>query len=252
MKEPTARMGLNSNVLKLIAILAMTLDHTVWLIFPGYPVEPLPLILHAMGRLTAPIMCYFVAEGYHYTRNVNKYTARLFLFALISHFAYVFWSPHFVDAWSFIPFYYGNVLDQTGVLWSLAWGLVMLRVADSPRIPDWGKIALTLVICVIALPANWSCVGSLCVMAFGTNRGKFKTQMLWMLFYVVLYAIVYAIFIDPVYGALQMCVALSIPLLRLYNGQRGKNPTINKWLKWLFYLYYPIHLVVLGIVGMLL
>jgi len=94
---------LDSNIIKLIAIVAMTLDHITWLIYPGYPTEPLPIVLHIIGRLTCPIMCYFIAEGYHYTKNINKYTARLFAFAFISHFAYVFASADFVDWRSFIP-----------------------------------------------------------------------------------------------------------------------------------------------------
>ena len=75
---------LNSNQLKLIAILAMTVDHIAWAVFSGYPTEILPLVMHIIGRLTCPIMCYFVAEGYHYTKNINKYTARLFAFSIIS------------------------------------------------------------------------------------------------------------------------------------------------------------------------
>ena len=47
---------LNSNVLKLIAIIAMTLDHLTWLLFPGYSTEPLAIILHLVGRITCPIM----------------------------------------------------------------------------------------------------------------------------------------------------------------------------------------------------
>lgn len=74
----------------------------------------------------------FIAEGYYHTRDLNRYTLRLFVFAVISHFAYIFASQDFVDARSFIPFYYGGILNQTSVMWSLAWGLVMLRVANHP------------------------------------------------------------------------------------------------------------------------
>ena len=72
------KKGLNSNALKMIAIIAMTIDHIAWLVFPDYPHEVLPVILHIIGRLTCPIMCYFIAEGYHYTKNIRKYTCRLF------------------------------------------------------------------------------------------------------------------------------------------------------------------------------
>ena len=82
------KAALNSNQLKLIAIAAMTLDHLVWTICPGYSRVWWVLLAHIIGRLTAPIMWYFIAEGYHYTHDVKKYAGRLFLLALISHFAY--------------------------------------------------------------------------------------------------------------------------------------------------------------------
>lgn len=239
---------LDSNTVKVIAIAAMTVDHIAWAAFPGYPTELLPLLMHLIGRVTCPIMCYFIAEGYHHTRDVNKYTARLFLFALISHFAYIFASQDFQGGSSFIPFINGNVLNQTGVMWSLAWGLVMLRVVNSPRIRGtWVKILLVILICLVSFPADWSCVAALCVLAIGTNRGKFKAQMLWMVFYVAIYAVVYAFALDPVYGILQMGVVLAIPILLLYNGQRGKSPRVNRVMKWMFYLYYPLHLGVIGL-----
>ena len=203
MQKTLTRSGLDSNMLKLIAIAAMTADHIAWLLFPGYPTDPLPIILHIIGRLTCPIMCFFIAEGYHYTRNIKKYTARLFVFAMISHFAYIFASNDFVDWHSFIPFYYGNILNQTSVIWSLAWGLVLLRIADNSKI-----------------------------------------KMLWA----AVYAVVYFFAIDKIYGLIQLCVALAIPLLFLYNGKRGRNHKINRFMKWLFYAYYPLHLLVIGII----
>lgn len=242
--------GLNANTIKAIAILAMTIDHVTWWLFPGFPTQVLPLCLHIIGRLTCPIMCYFIAEGYHYTKDVNKYMQRLFLFALLSHCPYVlssFAGTAYRDWKSFIPFYYGNILNQTSVMWSLAWGLVMLRVAECGRIRQWAKILLLVLICLIALPSDWSCIASLCVLAFGTNRGNFKKQMLWMICYVGIYAVVYFFAINRIYGVLQMAVVLSIPVLYLYNGKRGKNPTVNRVMKWVFYLYYPVHLLIIGI-----
>lgn len=240
---------LNSNQLKIVAIIAMTVDHMAWAMFDGYPTDPVPLIMHIIGRLTCPIMCYFIAEGYHHTKNINKYTVRLFVFAFVSHFAYVFASNNFVDIKSFIPFYYGDFLNQTSVMWSLAWGLVMLRVAKSPKIKFPCKVLLVILICVITLPSDWSCVASLCIMAVGTNRGDFKKQMAWMTFYVALYSLVYFFALNKVYGVLQMGVVLSIPIIAMYDGSRGKNPKINKFMKWFFYIFYPAHLFVIGLIN---
>ena len=240
------KITLNSNQIKLIAILAMTIDHIAWLLFPGYPREMIPLVMHIIGRITCPIMCYFIAEGYHYSKNITKYTQRLFLFAFLSHFAYVFSSAEFVDWKSFIPFYYGDLLNQTSVMWPLAWGLVMLRVAYSEKIREKIKPVLIILICLITFPSDWSCIASLCILAFGTNRGKFKSQMLWMIFYVAMYSAVYVFALDQVYGLMQMAVVLAIPVLGMYNGQRGNSKEINQMMKWLFYIYYPLHLFVIG------
>lgn len=247
------KKGLNSNALKMIAIIAMTIDHIAWLVFPDYPHEVLPVILHIIGRLTCPIMCYFIAEGYHYTKNIRKYTCRLFVFAVISHFAYIFASADFVDRKSFIPFYYGNILNQTSVIWPLAWGLVMLRIVNSEKIQkQWVKIALILLICLVTFPSDWSCIASLCILAFGTNRGKLRTQSMWLIIYVAIYATVYGFAIDRVYGLVQMGVVLAIPFIKLYNGKRGKNPRVNKIMKWFFYIYYPLHLAILGTIQLAL
>lgn len=68
-----ARKVLNSNHLKLIAILAMTIDHFTDLFYPNYPAEPLAISLHIIGRLTAPIMWFFICEGYYYTKDALFY-----------------------------------------------------------------------------------------------------------------------------------------------------------------------------------
>lgn len=249
------KFGLTSNAIKFIAIIAMTVDHLTWLFVPDFSLNPLVVFLHIIGRITCPVMCYFIAEGYHYTHDVGKYTKRLFLFALLSHCPYVmssFAGTGFVDWKSVIPLYYGSPLNQTSVMWSLAWGLVMLRIADSEKIKPVFKTLLVVLICLIAFISDWSCIASLCVLAFGTNRGNFKKQMLWMLFYVTIYSAVYFFAIDKAYGILQMAVVVSIPILKLYNGKRSNNHALNRVMKWLFYLYYPFHLLVIGLIKIFL
>ena len=74
--------GFTGNALKLIAIAAMTLDHVLWVVFPGYQIEWWLIALHTVGRITAPIMWFFIVEGYLHTHDFRKYAGRLFLFAL--------------------------------------------------------------------------------------------------------------------------------------------------------------------------
>lgn len=142
-------------------------------------------------------------------------------------------------------------MNQTSVLWPFAWGLVMLEAANSSRIKEHTKPFVVVLICLITFPSDWSCIASLCILAMGTNRSCFRKQMLWMVFYVALYAIVYCIALDAVYGLLQMGVVLAIPILKLYNGQRGFSQKANRILKWGFYVYYPLHLTFIGMIKLL-
>ena len=234
------KTGLNSNEIKLIAIIAMTIDHVTWLLFPGCQKIWWVMLLHAIGRLTAPIMWFFIAEGFHYTRNVKKYIARLFVFAVISHFDYNFAGG--------IPFIPNGFFNMTSVMWSLAWSVVLMVIFTSDQLPQWGKIVLILIICFITFPSDWSTVAAMCPVYLYMNRGDFKKQSLTMLIWTTIYAVVYFIFMDKAYGILQMCTLLSLPILKQYNGERGKW----KGMKWFFYLYYPAHLFAIGIIRVLI
>ncbi len=234
--------GLNSNQLKLIAIIAMTLDHLAWTLYPGYSKVWWVMLIHVFGRLTAPIMWFFIAEGYHYTHDVKKYIMRLFLLAIVSHFAY-----NFCFGISFIPFK-TSVFNQTGVVWSLAWGLLLLYVNDSEKLKTWQKTCVIISACLVTFPSDWSCVATMAVLFMGSYRGDFKKQMMWMMIWTAVYTVVYFIFIDKTYAIIQLGTCLTIPLLYLYNGKRGTWKGMGR----LFYTYYPVHLIICGVIRILL
>ncbi|MBC5581018.1 conjugal transfer protein TraX [Anaerofilum sp. BX8] len=234
--------SLTGNQLKMIAIISMTVDHLASVLYPDYPTAWWIVALHIIGRLAAPIFWYFIAEGYYYTHDVKRYALRLFAFAILSHFAY-----NFAFGIPFIPFQ-TSVFNQTSVIWSLAWGLTALAIEQSGRFKPWQKTVLILGITVITFCADWSSIAVLAIVQIGTNRGNFKKQMTMMMLWVAVYAVVYAVFIHPVYGVLQLFVALAIPLLKRYNGRQGTW----KGMKWFFYGYYPLHLVLCGLLRLAL
>ena len=234
--------GFNANQLKLIAILAMTIDHLTWVLFPGCQTIWYVYMLHIIGRLTAPIMWFFIAEGSFYTRDAKKYIIRLFAFAVISHFAY-----NFAFGIPFIPLSTG-VFDQTSVMWSLALAALTIAIIKNEKIPQWGKYIIIFVACILAFPSNWSSIAVMAPLSIYMHRGDFKRQAFEIVLWSLVYALVYFIFLDKLYGVLQVFTFLTIPLLGRYNGERGKW----KGMKWFFYIYYPAHLVVIGIIRMLL
>ena len=238
--QQSDKRGLTANALKLIAIVAMTIDHATWTFFPGYRTDSIVLILHIIGRLTAPIMMYFVVEGYYHTRNVKKYVLRMFGFALVAHVPYMLMVGH-----SVIPFQ-DSIVDQTSVMWTLALGLLALSVvkSENPKLRPWHKYVIVGACLTAAFCANWSTPAAASILLMGMSRGNFKKQMLWMSLCIGVYAAIYAVLIDVVYGVLQMAVVLSFPLLYSYKSQRGGW----RGMKWFFYAYYPAHMAILGVV----
>ena len=67
---------MNTFQIKIIALLAMTLDHIAYF-FLGE--TPLALIFHWIGRISAPLFIFCVVNGMKYTRSKRKYILRLYL-----------------------------------------------------------------------------------------------------------------------------------------------------------------------------
>ncbi|RHW39143.1 hypothetical protein D1B31_14135 [Neobacillus notoginsengisoli] len=220
---------LNSNTIKVIAIIAMILDHTaIWLLADG---STLDSIVRTAGRLAAPIMCYFIAEGYFYTSNFKKYSSRLFYFAVISHFPFVMYLG--LEWW-----------QATSVLWSLLMGLFALNISQKSKIPLAAKAMLIGLCCALAWTADWNYIAVLWILFFGIFRGNFKMQMLSYVTIGTVFYIIPGILSMGLDSFFRFGIFLVIPLLLLYNGERGRKSNL---IKWGFYLFYPVHLVLLYI-----
>ena len=70
--------------LKYLAIIAMTLDH-IAIMFLSNNIG-IYFIFRFLGRITFPIMCFFLSEGFKYTHDKKKYLTRLIALAFISQF----------------------------------------------------------------------------------------------------------------------------------------------------------------------
>lgn len=226
----------SGTTLKYIAITAMLIDHIAWAFVSDN--STLGQIMHTIGRLTAPIMCYLIAEGYHHTKNIKKYLLRMGIFAVISAFAFTF-----NHTGSPFKFYY------LGVIYTLFLGLVSLIVWDS-ELHKHIKIILTILICLLSVIGDWQVFGVLFVLAFGRNYGNIKKQIMY--FCVVVVSMMTIIIIGEIFANHQwyfqlynFALLLAIPLILSYNGKRGAGGAFNKWV---FYIFYPLHLVVIGII----
>jgi len=228
---------LNSDAIKIIAIIAMTIDHSAWTFFPGFRTDLPILSLHIIGRLTAPIMMFCIVEGYYHTRDIKKYILRLFILAFFSHFAYALLPTPGKMAMSQNDL---NFFDQTSVIWAYSLGLLALTIDKS--IKNWYKHIIIGMCLIVAFIADWSSPAALSILYMGKAYGNVKKQMCWLMLFIAMYAIVYMIFLNVIYGIIQLFVILAIPIICSYNGQKGK-------IKWFFYIYYPLHMIILGVIG---
>jgi len=224
---------LNANTLKVIAMALMLLDHFAVVFLPGDTM--LHMLSRLLGRIVAPVICFFIAEGYHYTSDRKKYILRLLVLALISH----------------IPFNitFGHTLsprEATSVIWALVMGLIALSALKSEKLHLIVKVLILALCCALAWTANWNFVAVLWIVAFGLFHGNFRRQILAFCAVGIVFhlALVYHRFGFSHW--FQLGIFLSIPFLALYNGKLGKK---SKVMAYSFYVFYPAHLLFLHFVN---
>ncbi len=221
---------MNRNQLKTLAALAMLLDHIAAAFMPASGVWY--VILRFFGRVSAPVMAYFVAEGYRHTHNVTRYALRLFLFALLS------WVPFAVFETGFPPV----LFPHFSVLHTLLLGLIAVWLWDKGRCPLCVKALGILALCVLALPGDWSFYEVLLVLFFFCLHDRPKEM--WLA-YGLITALILATHTAAWIHLYQLGMLLVPPLVQFgYNGEPGRKTPLSKWG---FYVFYPVHLLILGL-----
>lgn len=219
---------LSGNALKIIAAVTMFIDHMGLMLFPGN------LWLRIIGRLALPIYGYMIAEGCKYTRNKKKYFGMVFGLAVVCQTVYFFFAGSsylsilFTFSLSILTIYTlqeykADPCARTGLLVALAVaGVYLLNVVFTIDYGFWG----CMVPVFAAMLQGTEYDGKAANVAM---LGAGLLLLAWNL------------------GGIQIYSLLSLPLLMLYSGQRGK------WnMKYFFYIFYPAHLVVLEILVMLM
>ena len=230
--------------LKLLAIIAMTVDHTALVFVPEGSL--LYYFMRMFGRLTAPIMAFLIAEGFQHTRSRKKYLLRLAAFALISQpFYYMMNFGQLPDS----PL---NMIGNWNVMLSLALALLCLIVLES-KLPETPRLILVAVLISLGTFADWSLMIPVWTVIFYVFRKDFqKKAILFAVASVVLQTVIFAKYFDSFllftfhYGTLLALIPIS-----LYNGERGgvRHKNLNRWF---FYVYYPAHMLVLLVIRAML
>ena len=231
--EPRLKTNLDTDLLKLTAILAMLIDHIGGCFFPETG------IFRWIGRLAFPIFCYCMTVGLLYTRDVKKYLKRLAIFAFVSQPFYLLathpwdWQAEWMNLNIYFTLFF-SLLAMVGVKerkwWLFLLSFLLLSLFNFDYSANGVILMLIFYLCrnhprlgallfiLQYLPALWSgspadprCLnlGFLCVN--------------WPFF-----AVFAALLIFP----------------RTHSGL--KIP------KYFFYIFYPAHLLALGVIRLIL
>ncbi len=215
-------------VLKIIACITMFIDH---LRFINHELN-IPCIY--VGRFAFPIFAFLISQGYIHTKNKKLYLGRLFAFAIISQLpAYFLFTPNF---------FYLNVY------FTLALGLLCILLVDKMH-SKYLSYILVFAIAILAevLGCDYGAIGVLMILTFYlTRNNKLYTSIAESILIIVSFSrkfVSYALtYNNIIYFSIQLvCTILSLSIIALYNGKRGKY---NKKVKMFFYWFYPVHLTV--------
>lgn len=242
---------INTFMLKLIAIIVMTIDHTGHMLGIDYRdgknylgdifTHDQYMMLRTIGRVAFPIFCYLIVEGFFYTRNVWKYSGRLLIFALISQ----------------IPFNLMQTREiytpgcNTNVFFTLFFGLLAVTVMDAciktakklkseksynsfsnVRYYAVGVVfAFAMMLIAETLKTDYSSLGVIIILLFYIFRGK--PVRLFISMYLAIYYLSTNLEMYALYAF--------IPIF-LHNKKKGPG------LKYFFYVYYPLHITVLFLI----
>lgn len=229
---------MNRQQIKLLAIAAMTIDHIALVFVPSSSI--LYYVMRLIGRLTAPLMAFMLAEGYRYTRSRSRYLLRLVIFALISQPFY------FRLAFGHAPESLLEYCTHWNIMLSFAIGLLVMMLFDS-SIHSCMSIVLLGSLISLAHFCDWSYLIPAWTIIFFCCYARDNKRM--ALHFVLALVVLQTLIWLPQYESFaefsyQYGTLLALIPISMYNGDRG-NIRHESLKRWFFYIYYPAHIVVL-------
>lgn len=259
---------MTSSALKILAILAMTVDHAAAVLGQSGIMAILNLteltpenltlsanILHIMrgiGRLAFPLFAFMIAEGCKRTRSMPKYIGRLLLFAAISepffYFALSLQTP------TLAGFFQDLIsLNFSNVFFTLSLGAAAIYACQLLSRRGWRHAQLLYLPVILAaaliggyIGCDYGMAGVVLIAFLYLAKTKTQTCIVILVWTACLYGFGQAF--NPIGTIVLHCFfcALSCVFILLYNGKRGRA------MKWSFYIYYPAHLLVLSLLSALI
>ena len=227
--QPKLKTNLDTDFLKLIAIISMLIDHVGGNLFPQSPA------FRWIGRLAFPIFAYCLTVGLLYTRDIKKYILRLSVFALISQPFYIF-ATHPWDwqaEWMNLNIFFTLVVSLVAM-----WGLHTQKW--------WLFVAMFLLASLVKF--DYSSQGIILMLIFYFCRNK--PAMGAGLYVLTWLPALWSGYLEDPLSVVIGGHAINWTVFGLLSVFPIFIPTHTgvKIPKWFFYGFYPAHLAVIGVI----
>jgi hypothetical protein len=226
--KKTINIQINQDILKIIAILTMTVDHIGYILTPTFE-EPLRLI----GRLSFPIFVFLLIFNLIQKVSFQKYITRLFSFAIITSLMIG-------------PFKY--ILKEIlplNIFWTLLLGITAIyglnkinQECKSRNYRYFITIYMLLICITLSILTDYAIFGFLYILSF------YRWYTTKNIFYAFTSATLgFLINLDiSLIACVISCLTTVVFLFHITKSKNAKR-FLKPW--WLFYAYYPIHLSIL-------
>ena len=231
MNDRKLKTNLDTDFIKIIAVVSMTIDHIGGAFFPQYPA------FRWIGRIAFPLFCYCLTVGMMYTGDIKKYLFRLGAFAVISQ-------PFWILAFNSDDII-GNIFNLN-IFFTL---IVSLFGAWGFKERKWWFFILALILLNV-INFDYAMTGLILILIFYLCRNK---PWLGAAVYTLTYlpalngnmADPLALKIGEHAIGFEIFALLALPFIYIQTNSGLKIP------KWFFYIYYPAHLFAIYLIGIL-
>jgi hypothetical protein len=225
---------LNSNYLKIIAIIAMIIDHIGYYFY--YLIDSnLYLIFRIIGRISMPIFVFLIVQGFLNTKNIKKYFLRIFILGIITQFIIIFLNYlniKYVNT-NIVPINY-----DLNILFSFS--LLLIILYSMKKIINYKSLVYLIPVII-----------SLLVYYFLSIDYGYLVPVLGVFLYIIInylsrdiiiksvFIVILFVFASTLSYDIQKFMIFSVPFILLYRNENVKN------YKMIFYYIYPIQYVIL-------
>ncbi len=252
---------MSATLLKLLAVLFMSIDHI------GEFIPGTDIVLRYIGRLAYPIFLYCALWSLHYTHDRIAYFKRLYIGSAVMAVIVLILNNAVEAPYCYIT---NNIFSSLLLTVVIIHTIELLRNQPGTGIKWLGALAALQVVSIglgtllngcfgligikrffgAVLPNILWCEGGSFFIIMGVVLYFLKESKWKFSFAFVLFSLYFLIPYSPEFryeeimqNGYQSMQVFALPFILAYNHKPGRK------MKWFFYIYYPAHIVVLFLLG---